>query len=74
MEYSDIKATIQDIATNLTSIVSISIHDYTHQPRSEEISNTIDEIIVELKRLRRKIDVIEENNWDECDATESDIY
>lgn len=57
ISYEDIKSTIQDIATDLTSIVSINIHDYTHQPNKSEISNKIDEVIVELKRLRREIDI-----------------
>ena len=56
INYEETKIIIQDIATDLTSIVSINIHDYTHQPTNVEISDRIDKTIIELKRLRNKLD------------------
>jgi hypothetical protein len=55
MTYEEIKNDIASIAITLTSIVTASKHDYTHQSSQEEIIKRIDDTIIELSCLKDEI-------------------
>jgi len=55
MHYINIKKEIQNICTDLLSIVKVKDYDYTNQPNNTEIMNAVIETIIELEQLKLKI-------------------